>query len=79
MTNRHAATNGQGVGGAVDDDGGERGNINHDGVAHVFKRDAPAVATAADNERAAVLFRVRDLCAVSIATSGGQGEEGHAQ
>lgn len=68
---RHAAADGHGVCGPVDSDGGEWGDVDHDGVAHVIERGAPAMAATADEKRAAVLFRVRDLCGgVSISADG---------
>lgn len=68
---RHAAADGHGVCGPVDSDGGEWGDVDHDGVAHVIERSAPAMAATADEKRAAVLFRVRDLCSgVSISADG---------
>lgn len=56
--NSHAAADGHSVGGGVDDDGREWGNVNHDGGVHIVERDAPAVTTVADKHAMIILFRV---------------------
>lgn len=61
VANGHATTDGHGVCGRVDDDGGERGNVDHNGGAHIVERSTPAVATISSEEGAVVSFRVCDL------------------
>lgn len=68
--NFNAAADGYSVGGGVDGDSGEWGNVNHDGVAYVIERNAPAVEAAANKQAMVVLFRVCNLARWSVSKHG---------
>lgn len=61
VTNGHATTDGHSVGDRVDGYGGKRGNVHHNGGAHIIERGVPAMATTGSKQGVIISFCVCDL------------------